>query len=486
VTAATFEARPRVSATLLALGGLAALTAVRLMLAANVELHFDEAYYWYWSKNLQASYFDHPPAIAWFIRAGTALFGDTELGVRLLGQLSLFAATIFLFDAARRAFSLQSALIVAAATQATVLLGVGSIIMTPDAPLMLFTAIVLWGLVRFTLAPAGWWWLLVGLAGGGALLSKYTAGLLAVAVALWVVSTPQIRVWLARPWPWLGALLTTLCFLPVLISNAERGWTSFAKQGGRLTRMESPRPALLFEYIGAQMGVITPGLFILLLLAVWIMTRRAWRGSKPLDTLLTFWFLVPALFFLCVSPTMRIQANWLAPAWPAAFLALAALVDRWGSLTKMRQALFWSQVGGGAMVACVWLYAIAPFGPHWRADPLAGLNGQRALAADIATFARQNGSRQIIAPDYATASTLRFYAPADMAVAQITEEARYAGFSVAPLTMPAVMVTRRPPPLADIIAQRFRITGPPLPVWRNYRGKARSKYFLFIAEEERR
>ena len=483
MTAATFGiAKAPVSVTLWALTGLVAITAVRLMLAAHIELHFDEAYYWYWSKNLQASYFDHPPAVAWFIRAGVALFGDNELGVRFFGQLSLFAATIFLFDAAHRAFSLQSALLATAATQATLLLGAGSIVITPDTPLMLFATIALWGLVRFTLAPTSWWWLIVGFAGGGALLSKYTAGLLAIAVALWIITTPQIRQWLARPWPWLGGAVSLLCFLPVLTWNAEHGWVSFAKQGGRLVRSQGLRPGLALEYIGSQMAVITPGLFVLLLVAIWVMGRRAMREADPVDSLLTLWFLVPTLFFLSNSPMMRIQSNWLAPAWPAAFLALASLLDHWHSAPKLRRALFWSQIAGASMVACVWLYALAPFDLGFEGEPLAGLVGQRAFAADVAAFARGNGSHQIIAPDYATASMLRFYAPADMAVADATETPRYSGFVLRRITMPAVVVARRLP-LPEGITRRFRISGSPLHLWRKYKGKPNSLYSLFIATE---
>jgi len=38
----------------------------------------DEAYYWTWSKESVLSFLDHPPMIAWFIRFGTAIFGDTK------------------------------------------------------------------------------------------------------------------------------------------------------------------------------------------------------------------------------------------------------------------------------------------------------------------------------------------------------------------------------------------------------------------------
>lgn len=93
MTAAFYRtARIPISATGLVLIIIATSTAIRLWLGANLELHFDEAYYWYWSKNLQLAYFDHPPAVAWLIRAGTAIFGASELGVRITGQICILIA----------------------------------------------------------------------------------------------------------------------------------------------------------------------------------------------------------------------------------------------------------------------------------------------------------------------------------------------------------------------------------------------------------
>ena len=57
----------------------------RIVLSGHLGLSEDEAYYWVWGQRLDAGYFDHPPAIAWIIRAGTELLGDTERGVRLVG-----------------------------------------------------------------------------------------------------------------------------------------------------------------------------------------------------------------------------------------------------------------------------------------------------------------------------------------------------------------------------------------------------------------
>src|ERR1700750_117950 len=64
-----------------------ALVGLRLLAAAFTPITFDEAYYWMWSKNLAGGYYDHPPMVAYVIRAGTMIAGDTELGVRLVSIL---------------------------------------------------------------------------------------------------------------------------------------------------------------------------------------------------------------------------------------------------------------------------------------------------------------------------------------------------------------------------------------------------------------
>src|SRR5580700_4295525 len=74
-----------------------ALVAVRLVAAAWTPLTFDEAYYWMWSKHLAFGYYDHPPGVAFVIRAGTAIAGDTELGVRLVSILLALPVSLALY-----------------------------------------------------------------------------------------------------------------------------------------------------------------------------------------------------------------------------------------------------------------------------------------------------------------------------------------------------------------------------------------------------
>src|SRR5579871_2838273 len=77
-----------------------ALVALRLVAAAFTPITFDEAYYWMWSKNLAGGYYDHPPMVAYVIRAGTMIAGDTELGVRLVSILLALPMSYWIFRAA--------------------------------------------------------------------------------------------------------------------------------------------------------------------------------------------------------------------------------------------------------------------------------------------------------------------------------------------------------------------------------------------------
>ncbi|MDG1484368.1 MAG: glycosyltransferase family 39 protein, partial [Myxococcota bacterium] len=138
---------------------------VRVMLSGAFGLSEDEAYYWVWGQHLAAGYFDHPPAIAWVIRAGTELLGDTERGVRLVGIL-LGGAAAGLAAAAGR-----DRLLVAFAMISLPLFALGGVLATPDVPLL-----AAWSLG--ILAASRERWELLGVACGLAMLSKYTGVLL--------------------------------------------------------------------------------------------------------------------------------------------------------------------------------------------------------------------------------------------------------------------------------------------------------------------
>ncbi len=80
-----------------------AMLAIRLIVASQIHLTEDEAYYRLWSMAPAFGYFDHPPMIAWWIWLGRRLGGDNALGVRLIPILASAITSLLVFDMARLA-----------------------------------------------------------------------------------------------------------------------------------------------------------------------------------------------------------------------------------------------------------------------------------------------------------------------------------------------------------------------------------------------
>src|SRR6185312_9169527 len=126
-----------------------ALIALRLLAAAWTPITFDEAYYWTWSKHLAGGYYDHPPMVALVIRAGTMIAGDTEFGVRLVSILSALPLSFAVYRTAAILFGgVRVAASAAILLNVTLMVAVGTLIVTPDSPLLVASGFVLFFLAK--------------------------------------------------------------------------------------------------------------------------------------------------------------------------------------------------------------------------------------------------------------------------------------------------------------------------------------------------
>lgn len=398
---------------------LLALTVLRLAVAATAPLAPDEAYYWVWSRALAPGYLDHPPMVAFWIFSGTALFGDTALGVRLLGPLGAAVGSVMLWDAGRRAFGPRAGLVAAVLLNATLLLGVGAVTATPDTPLLLFWVATIWAVLRAEHSGDGRWWLLVGVFAGAALLSKYTAALLGLGLLLWLLLAA--RHWLRTVWPWLGGAIALALFAPVIVWNAANGWASFAKQGGRAGDGGGQALKYLSELLGAQAGLATPLVFVLAVAGTVLAVRRL-RDKN--FALLAALILPGAALFTWQATGDRVQGNWPAILYPAACLAAGALAAPWQRLVKPAAAL------GFTITLLAYVQAsLAPFALPRKFDPtLIRMGGFEALAADIA----REKPAFVAGDDWALISALAFRLPREVPVFAIGE--RWALFDLPPAT----------------------------------------------------
>ncbi|MCP3465323.1 glycosyltransferase family 39 protein [Bradyrhizobium sp. CCGUVB23] len=407
-----------------------ALVVLRLVAAALTPITFDEAYYWMWSKSLAGGYYDHPPMVAYVIRAGTMIAGDTELGVRLVSVLlalpmsyAVYRAAAILFGGARVAAT--SAILL----NVTMMASIGTLIVTPDAPLLVASSFVLFFLAKVLETGRGAWWLAVGAAVGAALLSKYTAMFFGAAILIWLAAVPKLRRWFLSPWPYLGGLVALALFSPVILWNADHHWVSFAKQLGR-ARIEDFRPVFIAELIPTQIAFATPLVFILGAMGLHALTwRRAGALASRVLIEAMFWTIVA--YFVWHSLHARVEANWFAPVYPAFAVAaaVAAHIARW----KPRQqdlvafCLKWTAPAGIAMFAALIVQANTGWLSGYRRDATVrsvGV-GWRALASEIEAVRAKTGATCILAPDYGTTAWLAFYLPRGTCVVQRDQRIRW-------------------------------------------------------------
>src|ERR1700726_4902012 len=390
-----------------------ALVALRLVAAAWTPLTFDEAYYWMWSKHLAGGYYDHPPMVAAVIRLGTIIAGDTELGVRLVSILLALPMSFAVFRTAAILFGGRR--VAATATillNVTLMAAVGTMIVTPDAPLLVASSFVLFFLAKVLETGRGVWWLAVGAAVGAALLSKYTALFFGPAILIWLVAVPKLRRWLISPWPYLGGLVALAVFSPVILWNADHHWVSFIKQIGR-ARIEDFKPAFIGELIPTQIAFATPLVFILGAMGLYALLKRN-AGALAARTLINATFWTITLYFIWHSLHARVEANWFAPVYPAFAIAaaVAANVTEW-DVRQQRVVDFclrWASPVGILMFALLIVQANTGVLTGYRRDATVrsvGV-GWRELAAGIEAVRIRVGAACVPAPAYGTTRWLPF------------------------------------------------------------------------------
>jgi 4-amino-4-deoxy-L-arabinose transferase-like glycosyltransferase len=407
-----------------------ALVALRLVAAVWTPLTFDEAYYWMWSKHLAGGYYDHPPGVAVVIRLGTMIAGDTEFGVRLVSILLALPMSWAVYRAAAILFGGQR--VAATATillNITLMAAVGTLIVTPDAPLLVASSFVLLYLAKVLETGRGAWWLAVGAAVGTALLSKYTALFFGPVILIWLISVPKLRRWLISPWPYLGGIVALAVFSPVILWNADHQWVSFIKQIGR-ARIEDFRPTFIGELIPTQIVFATPLVFILGAMGLYALLKRN-AGASAARMLInaTFWTIVA--YFIWHSLHARVEANWFAPVYPAFAIAaaVAANLTRWDARQQrvVDFCLRWASPVGILMFALLIVQANTGVLLGFRRDATVrsvGV-GWRELAAGIEAVRIRVGASCVLVPDYGTTSWLAFYLPKGTCVLQQAQRFRW-------------------------------------------------------------
>ena len=491
-TAPPEQVSPKQRRQLLAVIALiAALTLMRAVYAGVIELRTDEAYYWTWSKENVLSFLDHPPMIAWFIRFGTAIFGDTNFGVRFAGVLAMLVTQLLLADIVRRVtHDFRAVVLAVLMPEAAVYYGLLMAKVAPDVALIPFAVAMVWALVRLAESDDGRWWLAAGVFAGLALLSKFTAVMLAPAVLAFMLIPDWRRRWLTSPYPWAAALIAVAIFSPVLIWNAQHDWASFRFQFVRAAATHELSLRTVGEFFGLQFFLVGPILLPVVLSGV---ALTAWRGVRQRDAisvLLATSVMVPFGYLLWKSLTLRIGDTWPMFLWPIGFAAAAtniAMLPREGWPAWMiKSTIAWANLAiasGIVLVVGSFLYSVAsPWNFFGKADPIGGEAGYEQVAARAQAELDKIGATWIATTDYRTYAMLRWYFRNWVPVVQINERGRFTGFRDPGMNAirgrAGLYVAREPDQTNPVWAETSAVRAPLGRVERSWRGSVMDSYAL--------
>ncbi|GMT42316.1 MAG: hypothetical protein IEMM0002_0727 [bacterium] len=407
---------------------LGGITLLRLFTAGSFELSLDEGYYWLWSKHLAAGYYDHPPMVAYVV-ALTTLFSDAEFFIRLgpvagalVSSLILYRLAVCLFDDERAGFY---AVLIA---NITLVFTVGALIATPDAPLIpLYIA----GMLLFLWAARSEpgkrksyaVWIAAGAAAGGALLSKYTAAFFFPCAFLYLLVSPNCRLWLKRPEPYIGAVVSFLVFLPVIVWNARHDWVSLAFQASHGLSSVKGNPFELFaEFAGFQIVLYSIGIFFFLFAAgislagkLFIPSPSPSSGLDPRAgeaALFLFSFSFPILlFFVLNSFRTRIEGNWPILGFIPLMVQAGGMAATWKELSAQMRLFKFAAAIAVLMLIVLHVQIINPVIPHpQRYEISRRIYGWKFLAEKVDHARKKIDAAFLVSNRYQIASLITYYA----------------------------------------------------------------------------
>ena len=276
---------------------LASWFIVNLLQAAFTGMSNDESYYALWGQKLAWGYFDHPPMVAVFNYISSLLFCG-NLGVRfmtVLAQVGTMWLTWRIID--EQEVDNRKIWVFFISAASLVMFAALGFITTPDAPLLLFTALFLLSYKRFLKNECFLNVLLLCLAMAGMVYSKYQASLVIVFVVL-----SNLRL-LLKPKFWLAGISALLLLSPHFYWQYSNHFPSF--QYHLVDRSNQFQLKYFLEYLPNQLAVFNP---FTLGLVVYILIK--YRSRDVFERGLYFLIVGFIVFFGVMAFRGHVEPHW--------------------------------------------------------------------------------------------------------------------------------------------------------------------------------
>ncbi len=395
---------------------LAGLVALRLwaLTAGGLELQYDEAQYWFWSRSFDWGYFSKPPLIAWAIGLTTSIFGNAEWAVRLAAPLAQACAAVALFALGRRLYGPWAGFWAGAGWLLMPAVWLSSSVISTDALLMPLWSLALLALWRLHETQSWRWAVVLGLAIGFGALAKYAMLYFAGCAALAAFWAPDLRRTLLSAKGAAAGALGLAILAPNLIWNALHSFATIShtaeNAGGAGFGFN---PDELLEFLSGQALVIGPVLLAAFVVLAWRAARRP-TGLELRDKYLLAFAAPPLIVIMAQALISHAHANWAATAYPAAMVWIAGRLaggGAWGPRVLAASSIANLAIGALALTAALNVSVANRLG---LANAFEDGRGWRETARATAEQVRAHGPFSSIMTDHrALFFELSYYWPKD-------------------------------------------------------------------------
>ncbi|MEW6570872.1 MAG: glycosyltransferase family 39 protein [Nitrospirota bacterium] len=427
-----YESKP---CTTLLFVAILAISLFRVYYIQNgpLDLSPDEAHYWEWSRRLDLSYYSKGPMIAHLIFFGTSIFGDTVFGIRMMAVVFSALSSVVLYILGRTLYDEKVGLYSAVVFQIIPLFSAYGVIFTIDSPFIFFWVLSLFlfwkalsGETQISKLKSQMYWSLLGVSVGAGLLTKYTMAFFYLCGFLFLLAFRERRQLLLSVGPYLSFLISLIVFNPVIVWNASHDWLTLRHTAGHAGIAEGflISGKSFVEFLGSQIGVVTPFVFVLIMIALW-------RLRKTGNGVFLNWFSLPVLaFFVMKSLQAKVQANWALPGYITGVIAFSAFYLRNSRMSLAnsgfagakgnedngfkiidRKILAVMAVAMSLMITVIAHYPSILKIPV-RLDPTMRLQGWKELGSEVSKTYEQISSQHpvfIFSDSYQVSSELAFY-----------------------------------------------------------------------------
>ena len=357
--------------------------------------HPDYIDHWMQSRVLALSYFEHPPMVAWLIRATTAVFGSSETGMEtaaLVVNLLLLAAAYAL---AADLGGVPAGIFTLLALETTLFFVAKSSSIQTEQPLVLCWLLGLWALTRYLRTGRGRWLVLAGVAGGLGALSKYTMILFYLGWMAYVTIVPARRREWRNPWNYLAGLISFVLFLPVIYWNATHDWMSFRFQLSKSVGENAVLGLTPLIFVAGSLLTYSP---VLSAWGYWRTLRRSWRDDGPGTLLIVMGWMAMLFFVAVLADATYSDPHWAVLSMVTMFVWLGSEAQRLWARGARRRILGLYLTAGALNVVVLGAIFVHIFAP-WVRGQLGGDRGDDVLGWDrTAQLVEAELTRQHIAP----------------------------------------------------------------------------------------